>query len=461
MVELPPKPSSRPDNAGWFERIKLFREDIFVSQPARLYRAWMAEMRTPFYRSFMVNDPKAVQTVLVDDATNFPKSDMLEQSLYGLLGQSIFVTNGETWARQRRIIDPAFDDAAKQCFPVMQDAITAAIERVRQSKENLVEVEFVASYLAADIIFRTLFSIPISDDIATKVFTSFRDYQRTQPLWNVSSLLRLPKWFSRRGSTEAEQKALEIRDLLSQLVDERTSAIANGNAPDDLATRIMTTVDTETGRCFNRQEMIDQVAIFFLAGHETSASALAWGLYLLAMHNDVQERVASEANKLSATPKFAELSRLKFTRDVFRETLRLYPSVPMFLRHASKQTEFRNRRVPKKSLVILSPWHLHRHERLWQNPDAFDPERWQTDEVKKAKKDIYMPFSKGPRVCTGAGFAMVEGVLSLAMLSRAFEWRVTDEKPIPVAHLTVRAKDGIYLRTKPRSGFDTTQERTL
>jgi len=197
--------------------------------------------------------------------------------------------------------------------------------------------------------------------------------------------------------------------------------------------------------------MVDQVAIFFLAGHETSASALAWALYLMALFPEAQDRVAAEAATLGAAPDFAALSRLRFTRDVFREVLRLYPPVPMMVRENRQPETMRERSVAPGAQIVLSPWHLHRHERLWERPDDFDPDRWQTDAGKASARDAYMPFSAGPRVCTGAGFAMVEGVLLLAILLRAWRFaRVEGHDPVPVAHLTVRAKDGIWLRIAPR-----------
>ena len=231
---------------------------------------------------------------------------------------------------------------------------------------------------------------------------------------------------------------------------QRAVAIADGTAPDDLATKIMTTRDPLTGAGFEAQEMVDQVAIFFLAGHETSASALAWTLYLLALFPDWQERVAEEAAAADLSD-FSAVSRLKIARDVFREALRLYPPVPMMVREATCPEHFRDREVPKGSQMVISPWHLHRHARLWDDPDGFDPARWETENGRTCQRVAYVPFSAGARVCTGAGFAMVEGPLLLAMLVRAFRFRrVEGRDPVPVAHLTVRAKDGIWLEVERR-----------
>ena len=461
MAKLAPKPLSRPDNAKWTMRIGLFRKDMFSSQPKRLYRAWMAQVRLPFYRSFLVNQPYLVRRVLISEADNFPKSDVLSDTLHPLLGNSIFATNAEQWRAQRDIINPAFKGCPRQAFSCMRDAGEDAITRLaKQADGQPVEMEFVTSFLAADIIFRTLFSTPLMADAAEKVFHSFREYQKSQPLWSLPALLKLPKWVPRFRSRASVEHAAIIRSLIVKMVTARQHEIDAGTAPDDLATSLMTAVDPKSGYTFSNDEMVDQVMIFFLAGHETSASALSWAFYLLAMDQEVQARVAAESGLLNEVPQPSDLSKLRFTKDMFHETLRLYPPVPMYLRDADKETEFRGCPVPRGSMVIVSPWHLHRHERLWESPDEFNPNRWKTDNGKARKRDAFIPFSAGPRVCPGAGFGRIEGVLMLSMFLRAFRFETTAEVPVPVAHLTVRAKNGIMLRVFPRDP-DTSAERTL
>ncbi len=454
---IPPKPPARPDRVSLLRYLRLFRADILSAQPARLYRAWMAEFRTPFFRSYLCNDPALVKRVLEERPGDFPKSGRVTEGLRPLLGQSVFVTNGAVWERQRRIIDPAFEGGRlRDSFPAMLQAAQAAAARM---PEGLVEVEAQASHAAADVIFRTLFSLPIGDQVAGEVFAAFQDHQRGQPILNLAAFLPLPRWMPRLHRRRTKATAARIRLLIAGLVGARAAAVAAGTAPDDLATRIMTTPDPETGERFSAAEMADQVAIFFLAGHETSASALAWALYLLALFPDAQDRVAAEAEGLPDEMQMSDLPKLRFTRDVFRETLRLYPPVPMMVRENRRAEEMRGRKVRPGSQIVLSPWHLQRHERLWDRPDAFDPGRWQTEEGKASARAAYLPFSSGPRVCAGAGFAMAEGVLMLAMLVRAFRFiRVEGREPAPVAHLTVRAKDGIWLRVERRGVGENSSE---
>lgn len=444
---IPPKPPARQGDASVWQYLRLFRRDILSAQPARLYGAWMAEYRTALFHSVLLNQPELVRRVLNERPEDFPKSDRIASGLRPLLGNSVFLTNGDLWRAQRRLIDPAFEGGRlRDTFPAMFAAGEAAVARMTPGTHD---IEPITSFAAADVIFRSLFSIPIETQIARDVFDQFRAFQRAQPLLNLGALVKLPKWMPRLIPPRAHKNAKAIRGLIAQMTSERIAAIAEGTAPDDLATKILNARDPETNAGFDETVMIDQVAIFFLAGHETSASALAWALYLLACAPEWQERVADEAEGLSA--EFDTVSKLKISRDVFREALRLYPPVPMMVRENLCPETMRDRRFAPGRMMVISPFHLHRHTRIWDAPDAFDPARWQTEAGKSSARNAYIPFSSGPRVCPGAGFAMIEGPLLLSMLVRAFQFApVADEIPQPVAHLTIRARDGIKLQMRKR-----------
>lgn len=212
----------------------------------------------------------------------------------------------------------------------------------------------------------------------------------------------------------------------------------------------MTFTDPESGAPFTTDEMVDQVAIFLLAGHETSASALAWALYLVSLDEDVQASLREEATAFWDAPAFSALSKLRHTQNVFREALRLYPPVPMFLRKTTRTEQFRGRNIPRDSEVIVSAWHLHRNDRYWQDPDAFRPERFEDPQQRRESQGAYLPFSSGARVCPGAGFAMMEGCLLLSRLVRDWNFAPVDAKvPVPSAFLTVRSRNGIHLELSP------------
>ena len=441
MTKHPVKPKHRANRIGLLAYLRAFRRDILSAQPARLYHAWMAEFKTPLFRSVLINQPDLIKLVLKQRPKDFPKSDSIGEGLRPLLGESVYLKNGELWERQRRIIDPAFEGGRlRDVYPHMQAAADAMMGRLTMGRH---EVEEIASYAAADIIFRTLFSMPIEASAAQDVFHEFRRYQRAQPLLNLGAFIPLPKWMPRFHKRDTLQSAHRIRALIGAMTQARANEIEADKAPDDLATKIMTTVDPETGDRFSWDEMVDQVAIFFLAGHETSASALAWALYLVAAFPEWQDKIAAEAKALDGG--FAGVAKLKATRSVFRETLRLYPPVPMMVRETVQCERFRDRDIPAKTSVVISPWHVQRQDRLWDNPDGFDPHRWESENGKACARYAFIPFSAGPRVCLGAGFAMIEGVMLLAHILRKYRVMLHDaDTPVPVAHLTVRAKNGIF-----------------
>lgn len=446
---LPPRPASREGKTSLWRHLALFRDDILSSQPEKLYRAWMAEFRTPFFHSFLCNDPDLVALVLHERADDFPKSNLVRRGLAPLLGQSVMVTNGETWRRQRRILDPAFEGGRiEETFPAM---LAAGQEAAMRLKAGVQDIQPFSGELALDVILRTSFSINPDNARAAHILRRFRNFMATRPIMRLGALLPLPQWLPRRRDRRGEEAARDVRAHIAALIAARRAEIAAGTAPRDLATAILTTSDPETGTMLGDEEMVDQIATFILAGHETTAASLAWMLYLLASHPDIQARAAEEARAFCARPSLAQMEALPFLRDIYRESLRLYPPVPMIVREAAQEEQFRGRRVPKGAQVTISPWHLQRHERLWDAPHEFDPDRWQRPEARRCAQLAYQPFSSGPRVCIGAAMARIEGPLLLALLLDAWEFAPDGPPPVPMAHLTLRGREGIRLSLAPRA----------
>ena len=441
----PPKPPSRPDRVALWTHFRLIRRDILSAQPERLYRAKMAVFRTPFFRSFLVNDPDLVREILVERPEDFPKSPRVTAGLKPFLGDCIFLSNGTDWEHQRRIVAPAFAQARlPEMLPGILEAGEAACARIAAA-EGPVEVEAEMTHLAADVIFRALFSVPIEDRLARAFFAEFRAYQRAQPILGLRALMPRAGALLARANLAGRARARRLRAMIAEMVDRRQAEIAAGTAPDDVATRIATGIDAQTGQGFTREEIIDQIAVFFLAGHETTSSALAWSLYLLAADPDWQAQVRAEARQFTGA--FAQVRSLSRTRDSFREALRLYPPVPMLMvREARVEGEFRGRRIRPGDQIVIAPWYLHRHADRWPAPDDFDPARWQRDATRPVARENFLPFSTGPRACTGAGFAMLEGVALLALIVSRFAVRPAESTPpLPVAHITVRSEGGIRL----------------
>jgi Cytochrome P450 len=235
---------------------------------------------------------------------------------------------------------------------------------------------------------------------------------------------------------------------------------AGVDSRDDILGALIEAKDAQ-GRAFSERELLDQIAMLFLAGHETSAAASAWALYLLALDPKIQERVRQEVAEVvgNGSIEFHHLKRLRLTTDVFREAMRLYPPVTFVVRDTVQDETLGTRRIEKGSVVFISAWLSHRSAALWNTPDQFDPDRFETSEGKASAKTAYLPFSQGPRVCPGAAFAMQEGVLILAAMVRAYRLSIAPgHVPRPRAKLTLRSDNGIRLLVEPldQAGSTTT-----
>lgn len=424
----------------------------------RSYRMKMGHVRMPGLELYMVNEPSLVRKVLIDQAAEFPKHGLLGRILKPLLGESIFTTNGEVWKRQRRMLDPAFELARlKTVFPLMNAAAVAMQERLDRLDDGMVhDVDIEMTHVTADIIFRTILSLNLEGEDARKIFDAFVRFQEMAPRVVMLIIYHLPSWLSPWfESHKGKQAAREIRTLLERFIRQRYDAHRRGEPSEyhDILATLLDTVDPETGLRFAFDELVDQVAMLFLAGHETSASALTWALYLISMRPDVQQRMHEEALAVlgDREPEFSDIKRMEFIGNVFRETLRVYPPVGFFARESSQTQQMRDKTVQAGASIVISPWLIQRHRDLWERPDEFDPDRYDTDSAKESLKCAYLPFGLGPRVCMGAAFAMQEAVLILAKLVRRYRFESVGHTPEPVGRLTIRSENGIRLRISRRS----------
>ena len=428
----------------------------------RSYRMQMGEVHLPGLDLYMVNEPALVKQVLVERASDFPKSELLGDALRPLLGDSIFTTNGEQWERQRAMMEPAFAQARiSVAFPVMREAVEAMLERLNalpNASEHDVEIEM--THVTADIIFRTIFSVPLEGANAHRIFSAFARFQTLAPRLMLPSIyglrwLALPwdVWRSRRA-------AAEIRSLLEALVKPRFEAhrAGHGAQQPDILESFLNARDSTSNAPFSFEELVDQVAMLFLAGHETSASALTWALYLLAQSPDIQERMHAEVTGLrpGGEVSSSDMKQLELTCNVFRETLRLFPPVGFMVRQSAQTCPMRDKTVEKGASVVISPWLIHRHRDLWQQPDAFNPDRYQDDQSRESLQKAYLPFGMGPRVCIGAAFALQEAVLILSSVVRHYRLQaIPGHVPQPVGRLTIRSANGVRLTLHRRDPVST------
>jgi cytochrome P450 len=424
----------------------------------RSYSMQMGEVHLPGLDVYMVNEPSLVRRIMSEEAADFPKTPQLHDALKPLLGESIFTTNGAQWQRQRQMMDPAFAQARLNvAFPVMRAATDAMMERLSRLPEVAQhDLEVEMTHVTADVIFRTIFSTPLEGEEAQTIFRAFAKYQAMAPRLILPALfgvrwLVMPwdRWRSRKA-------AKEIRSRLENLVRPRYAACRAGgpHASVDILAAFLDARDPITHEPFGFDELVDQVAMLFLAGHETSASALSWASYLLANSPEIQERMHAEIQEVlgGRTPVAGDMKQLTLTWNVFKEALRLFPPVGFIAREADKACPMRDKQVPKGATVVLAPWLIQRHRALWKSPDAFDPDRYANDGSRESLKQGYLPFGMGPRVCMGAAFALQEAALILSTMVRHYRIEpVPGHVPMPVGRLTIRSATGLPLILRRRS----------
>jgi cytochrome P450 len=423
----------------------------------------MGEVSLLNSKLFMINDPECVRRVMHDEVAQYPKHTLLHEALKPLLGESIFTTNGAQWQRQRQMMNPSFAQArVNVAFSHMQAAVQAMHARLLSwdfSQAHDVQEEM--TLVAADIIFRTIFSQGIEEGSARRVIAEFTQYQAIAPklmLPSVYGISWLTGWRYRRRFNAA---ASTIRELLLGMIRPRLAAhaqrIAAPNyAPKDILDSLMDARDEASTRVFGEQELLDQVAMLFLAGHETTASAMAWSLHLLSHSPSIQERMRDELRRTTGGKPvgYDQLRELHLTWSVFRETLRLFPPVGFIARSVNQFDEMRGKRITPGDSVVISPWLIHRHREFWDEPDVFKPDRFMDSETGKSRnaaRDAYLPFGTGPRVCIGANFAMQEAALILSQLVQSFDILPCEDRvPQPVGRLTIRSENGIFVRLRHR-----------
>ncbi|MDD9899938.1 MAG: cytochrome P450 [Alphaproteobacteria bacterium] len=459
MSACPVFPPPLKGKASLFSLFFKKKRSLLDALYARSYSMKMGEVSLPGIDLYMVNQPDLVRRVMVNEVNAFPKHRMLGEILGPLLGESIFTTNGHQWRRQRDLLDPSFTMVRVQhVFALMQAAVSEMMARLeKEVDKGPFDIDHEMTFVTADVIFRTILSVSLDDKEARKIFDAFVLFQKESPAAALKRVFRLPRWlpYGRRGEKLRLQAGQEIRDALAKLILPRYEAAQNGTPgpEEDILSTILQAKDPDTGACFTFEEIVDQIAMLFLAGHETSASALTWSLYLLSLYPDIQDQAAQEVVRVTETEGWSvsSLKGMALVRDIFREALRLYPPVGFFTRECANDTEMRDKKMKKGSIVVVAPWLIHRHKDFWDNPHGFDPFRYEKGKMKVPMASAFMPFGMGQRVCIGTAFAMQEAALVLASFLKAYKVELAPGfVPEPVGRITVRSDNGMRVILKRR-----------
>jgi cytochrome P450 len=399
----------------------------------------------------VVSEPAAIRRVLLDNVANYRKDDLQRRVLSPGLGNGLLTAEGKQWRAQRRTVAPMFTPRTVLSFaPQMADASRAAVQRLQRRRAGQVlDVSAEMARVTLEILERTIFTDGLGqgpEQFREAVSRYFDTAGRIDPL----DLLGFPDFIPRIGRIKSRPTLRFFRDSVDAIVATRRKGLADPDykAPHDLLTLLLEARDPETGEGLDEEELRANIITFIGAGHETTANALTWSLYLLSQSPDWRARLEAEADREIGSGEDDTLAdRLAETRAVLEEAMRLYPPAATLTREAIEPDILVGRRIKRGMRVVVSPYLVHRHRLLWRDPDLFMPERFLGEAREKIDRFAYIPFGAGPRVCVGASFALQEAQIVLAHLMQAFRFEHVETHEIrPVQRVTLRPKDGMPMR---------------
>lgn len=446
---VPPSPARASETMTAFGRMRAMRQNPIGTWAQRAYEEDIIQGRFFGRSSFIVNSPDAIKHVLVDNYENYTRTPAGLRVLRPVLGQGVLIAEGKAWKHQRHTLAPAFTPrAVSMLVPHMVAVTDATIARLKQDCGMPADLREIMQHMTLEIAGRTMFSFGMSQHGATlRDFVMEYGARLARP--HVLDLLLPLSWPSPQDFSRARFRKRWTAFVAMLIAERRAAGKVEGAPPRDLFDLMDEARDPETGKAFSDDQLGDEVATMILAGHETTAITLFWSLYLLALDPATQDGVAAEARALSADAA-TDLERLKFTRAVIDETMRLYPPAFLIARAAHAPDTIAGREVRKGDLIMIAPWVLHRHEKLWREPHAFMPQRFLPPNPPP-DRFAYLPFGAGPRVCIGAHFALVEATLALARLIRAFRIELPDKTPVmPVGVVTTQPDHSPMFAVTPR-----------
>jgi cytochrome P450 len=393
-----------------------------------------------------VTGPDHIRAVLLEQRDRYAKAAQI-RLLGPLLGRGILTSEGADWKWQRQASAPMFRPQELVHFvPGFVRATKRLAARwtdnaVRPIERDMTEVTF-------DVISATL--LPSADaSMPAAIEASTGSFQRAGAWSQLFAWLGAPAWLPRPGRRGSAEAVAALRGGVHRILAERRAA---SEAKDDLLGRLMRARDPETGQQMNDEQLVDNLLTFYLAGHETTAKALTWTLYLLAANPAWARRVEAEVDSVAGRDDVtaAHLERMPLLEQVLQESMRLYPPVPLMTRQAVADTTLGGHELRAGASVVMPIYAIHRHARRWDAPDAFLPERFAPGRADAIPRYQYMPFGAGPRICIGMAFAMLEAAAILATLLQRVRFVRVGRGPVPIARVTLVPQGGMPLAVRFR-----------
>lgn len=442
---LPPTvaPPGRP--LSLFQTIRAARRNVLEIIPALAYRQPMVSGRLGA-RWHMVQDPGALKRMFLDNVGNYPKAEVMLRMLRPAVGDSLFTSDGESWRWQRRTVAPVFTQRNVTALaPMMTATARRALERLGACGDR---AEMVGEMLSAT--FDVICEVALSgrDHFDAEVYSAaIIRYFETAGKASLLDFLRMPEWMPRPGVLLGRGAVRTMHAMVSRAIEARRREAGGGT--DDLLDHMLKAADPETGRRMTPTDLLHNMQFFIVAGHETTALALAWSLMLLALYPGVQTRARDQARAAIGDAGAAgaeHLDAMPYVRQIIEEAMRLYPPVGLLARSVRAPDTLAGREVCPKDTVFIPIYALHRHQMWWDHPDAFDPDNFAPAAAQARDRFLYLPFGAGPRVCVGANFAMMQAQIILATLLAKFRFSPgPDRLPVPTMFMTVRPDSGVWL----------------
>jgi cytochrome P450 len=396
---------------------------------------------------YQLNHPDLARQVLVEQPEKFHKARLIKRAFRPFAGEGLLTSDGALWKQQRKLMQPAFHQRQLAGYgDVMVAHATHMVESFGDGQ--VCEINEEMAKLTLGVVVKSLFGadFPRETGEIGRSMLAVLDAANQR----LNSVLQVPSWVPTRRHLRERRALAKLDAMLQILIQARRTS---GESRDDLLSVLLAAVDEDSGAQMSDRQLRDEMMTLFLAGHETTASALTWTWYLLSQHPEVEARLLEELHRVlhGRAPAVADLPKLPYTEMVVREAVRLYPPAPGFAREPIEDVTIGGYVVPKGSLVTVNTYALQRDRRFFDDPERFDPDRFAPGWEERIPRYAYLPFGGGPRVCIGNGFAMMAARLILATVAQRYKLSLEPlQEIVPIQLVTVRPSGPVRMRLKRR-----------